>query len=156
MIAIKSKIIIVDSIREELIVMGFKGFLLRNLLGVIVNNITLHTFYNFITKTEEEEGKLTKVLLVHRFIEHMENKHSFTDCNEFITAYNSANTIFEKQGVLARLFCSNSQDLMRVVLWLNGNMITHNKLYELVVRYRCQYSVRESLILIKSLQIKLD
>lgn len=143
-------------IKKELSAMGFKGFLLRNLLDLIVDADSLQSFYNFIIQLEEEEGKMTKVLLVHKFIEHMQDKQSFVNFKEFIAAYNSANTIFEKQGVLARLFCSNSYDLMRVVLWLNGKMISYNKLYKLAVQYRSQYSVRESLILIESIHIKWD
>lgn len=148
--------IIVDTIREELSFMGFKGFLLRDLLKFIVDEESLHSFYNFILKTEEEEGEMTKVLLVHKFIKHMQFKQSFINYNEYMAAYNSAHTSFEKKEVINRLFCSDSNDLAQIVLWLNGHMISYIKLYEVAVQYRTQYSIEESVILIESLHIKHD
>lgn len=145
--------IIVDAISDELMVMGFKGFLLRNLLKFIVDEESLYSFYNFILKTEEEEGEITKVLLVHKFIKHIQDNQSFINYNEYMAAYNSAHTSFEKKEVIHRLFRSDSNDLAQIVLWLNGHMISHIKLYEVAIQYRTQYSIQESLFLIESLHI---
>lgn len=103
--------IIVDTIRDELFVMGFKGFLLGDLLKSIIDEESLHSFYNFILKTEEEERGITKVLLVHKFIKQMHDKHSFINYNEYMETYNSARTSFEKKEVINRLFRSDSNDL---------------------------------------------
>ncbi|OME94987.1 MULTISPECIES: hypothetical protein [Paenibacillus] len=143
----------VDTIRGMLLELGFKGRMLHDLRDIIVDEETLYTFYNFIIKNEEEEGRITSLLLVYKFKKLMQDKQSFADYHEFIEAYNSIHEVFEKKKVLERLFCSESNDLMKLIPWLNADMISHRKLYQLAVEYRSKYSVRESLFLIETLHM---
>ncbi|MDT3429183.1 hypothetical protein J2Z22_004783 [Paenibacillus forsythiae] len=144
----------VQSIREVLSELGFKGSMLRDLRDIIVDEEILYAFYNFILKNEDEvEEGITSLLLVYKFKKHMQDKQSFADYHEFIEAYNSIHEVFEKKKVLERLFCSESNDLTKIIHWLNADKISHKKLYQLAVEYRSQYSVRESLFLIETLHM---
>lgn len=143
----------VDTVRGLLSELGFKGKMLSDLCDIIVDEETLYTFYKFVFKNEEEEGRITSSLLVYKFKKFMHDKQSFTDYHEFIEAYDSVHEVFEKKKVLERLFCSESNDLIKVVSWLNADMISHRKLYQLAIKYRSQYSVRESLLLIETLHM---
>ncbi|WP_405131385.1 hypothetical protein MHB43_03980 [Paenibacillus sp. FSL H8-0317] len=146
----------VYSIREVLSELGFRGSMLRDLSDIIVDEKTLYAFYNFILKTEEEEEVITSLLLVYKFKKHMQDKQSFANYHDFEEAYNSAHELVEKRKVLERLFCSESIDLEKILLWLKYNMISYKKLYQLVVKYRSNYSIKEMLILIDSIHISLE
>ncbi|MCM3202894.1 hypothetical protein [Paenibacillus illinoisensis] len=143
----------VDTVRGVLSELGFKGKMLSDLCDLIVDEETLYTFYKFVLRNDEEEGRVTSLLLVHKFKKFMHDKQSFADYHEFIEAYNSVHEVFEKKKVLERLFRSESNDLIKIIPWLNLEMISYKKLYQLIVRYRSQYSVRDSLFLIETLHM---
>ncbi|KOY13805.1 hypothetical protein [Paenibacillus xylanivorans] len=123
----------VDTISGLLLELGFKGRILRDLRDIIVDEETLYTFYNFILKNEEEEGRITSLLLVYKFKKLMQDKQSFADYHDFEEAYNSAHELVDKRKVLERLFCSESSDLAKILLWLKYKMISRRELYQLVV-----------------------
>jgi len=140
-------------IRDELSALGFSGLLLRSLLDYIVDDDSLQSFFNFIIRMDEKEERITQVLLVYKFIVYMQDKQSYKDSNEYISAYAKSKTIDEKQEVLAKLFLSNSPKLIEVIFWIDNDMISNDTLYHLAVQNRCQFSVEESLLLIETLHI---
>ncbi|OME54036.1 hypothetical protein BSK59_15760 [Paenibacillus odorifer] len=133
--------------------MGFKGMLLRDLLKIIVDNDTLQDFYNFIL-LEEEEG-VTKVLLVHNFIQHMNNKNSYKDYEDFKSAYDEAVTFHNKGYVIERMIAGkvDATKLNKVVTLFDTKrqQIDFELFYERLIRYRSQYSTHEIITLLEGL-----
>ncbi|EJW14088.1 hypothetical protein M5X00_26295 [Paenibacillus alvei] len=142
------------SMKEELLEMGFKGALLHNLLQVIIDNDTLHTFYNFILESEGE--KMTKVLLVHKFNEYMQDKKSYENCEEFVSALQTADTEEEKEKVVEKLFAqSASQSMLKKVVSVLEVSSTEDvlKMYQLIVKWRKMHNPNEIFTLLESLPI---
>ncbi|WP_090739351.1 hypothetical protein [Paenibacillus sp. Mc5Re-14] len=131
----------------ELIEMGFKGLLLKRLMTCIVDYATLQEFHNFIILREEE--LMTKVLLVHEFISHMQNKNSFDSGIIFITQYEEAETQEEKEFLICKLMnTENPLVLKKVSTLFSDNMDKLPALYDRVVRYRKMYKPDEIVALL--------
>lgn len=131
----------------ELIEMGFKGLLLKRLMPYIVDHATLQEFYNFIILREEE--KLTKVLLVHEFISHMQNKNSFDSATTFINQYAEAKTQEEKVFLICKLMNTECpQELKKVSTIFDENLDKLSVLYERIVKYRKMYKPDEIITLL--------
>lgn len=135
-------------VHNELVSMGFKGKMLRDLQAVITDADTMHDFYNFITT--KGEG-MTKLLLVHKFCQHMQDKHSFASCDSFVEAYSDANGSLEKSGVIAKLFATRTgvQQLNKVVEMVELGNIPLTNLYSAVVKHRSKYSSQEIVTLLE-------
>lgn len=136
--------------------MGFKGALLRRLLDCIVDADTMQEFNNFIMLNELNEGpKMTKVLLVHRFVSHMQDKHSFNDSDEFITQFEAAETQEEKETLISKLLALKASPLMlkKVAEQLTANPSKLPLLYDKVVKYRKVYKPDEIATLLDTMPI---
>lgn len=141
---------------EELSEMGFKGALLRRLLDCIVDADTMQEFDNFIMLNELNEGpKMTKVLLVHRFVSHMQDKHSFSDSDDFITQFEAAETQEEKETLISKLLALKASPLMlkKVAEQLTDNPSKLPLLYDKVVKYRKVYKPDEIATLLDTMPI---
>lgn len=141
------------TVKEELFDIGFKGALLHRLLEVIDDNEMLNAFYSFIIQTEG--AKMTKVLLVHKFIEHVQNQRSYADVDDFVAAYESAETAEEKEKIVGKLIVDSSEPLMlkKVVAVFEANSEKISRLYSLIVKWRKMYKPHEIVTLLESMPI---
>lgn len=133
--------------------MGFKGTQIKRLLECIYNEDTMQEFRNFIIFNEE--AKMTKVLLVHQFVSHMQDKNSFNDSTEFITQFKAAETQEEKEILISKLLVVKASPLMlkKVSEQFNNNSSKLSLLYDKVVKYRKMYKPDEIMTLLDTLPI---
>ncbi|MGG4105222.1 hypothetical protein AAXB25_14995 [Paenibacillus lautus] len=138
---------------EELLGMGFKGTQITRLLDWIVDADTMQELRNFIILNEDV--KKTKVLLVHQFVSHMQDKYSFVDSTEFVTKYETAESHEEKEVLVSRLLVGKASSLMlkKVVEQFNNNPSKLSLFYDKVVRYRKMYKPNEIMTLLDTLPI---
>ncbi|SCW57451.1 hypothetical protein SAMN04487970_1016101 [Paenibacillus tianmuensis] len=139
-------------ITQTLIEMGFNGKLLIQLIQYITDNETMQDFYNFIIL--KGDG-MTKVLLVHNFIIHMQDKHSFQTCKQFEDAYLSAHGTNDKRFVIERLLAlkASISQLNKIQTIMEKKNISLPMFYALIVKYRKMYSVSEIITLLETIQI---
>ncbi|TVX86029.1 hypothetical protein [Paenibacillus agilis] len=141
-----------QTIKEVLFEMGFKGLLLKKLECIVVDNDTLHALYSFILETEEE--RMTKMLLVHKFVKQMQERASYASCEEFVFAYEAAETEHEKGEIVEKLMTVSFKPsiLTKVLAVLDDDTNNLSCLYAQMVKYRkMQYKPEEFLQLLESL-----
>ncbi|MFC5403923.1 hypothetical protein [Cohnella soli] len=148
--------VIADTIREELSAMGFKGLLLHKLLAYIVDGESLQAFYNFIIMKEEEEGRMTKVLLVHKFSEHMQDRLTFKDFNDFLSEFNNSADESEQEKIIQKLVVRKADNdmLNKVAKLFVCNPLRVEIIYNMIVEYRRMYKPDEIIMLLEEMSHK--
>lgn len=134
---------------DDLMKMGFKGSQIRRLQLYIVDKESYQSFMNFIYLNEE--CRMSKVLLIHNFIEHIQSQKSFNDSEEFVTKFQACETSSEKESLIQKLLVAKAEQevLKKVASMFDKGDI--NSLYNAVVESRKMYNPAEILVLLDKL-----
>lgn len=140
-----------SDVQQELLEMGFKGLLLHKLLNIIVDGDSLQDFYNFILL--KGEG-MSKVMLVHNYSEHIDNKRTYASYQEFVDDYDKAVTKQEKLSTIEKLILGkvSSEKLNKVVMVFEIHRERDfKKLFQKMERYRKEYNIFEIITLLEAM-----
>jgi hypothetical protein len=139
-------------VANELVEMGFKGKLLRDLLSVIKNYDDFQNFQFFIINND---GKFkSKVQLVQQYIIYLQKTSSYSSKCEFILDYMKKE---DKKEVYEKLFMSHVDTVtLNKVEKLLMNGLTLEDLYDKVIEYRSKYNTFTVVCKIENLYNTLD